>query len=79
MDTDLFVETVRNGSGGRLVDDTQHVHAGDGSSVLGRLTLRVVEVGGNCDHSILERLQHNIYRASRCPGNLPRFNVLYKL
>jgi hypothetical protein len=43
----LAVETVGNGGGGRLVDDTEDVKAGDRASVLSRKTLRVVEVGGD--------------------------------
>ena len=40
----LLVETIRNSGGGGLVDNTKDVHSGDGSGVLGSLTLRVVEV-----------------------------------
>merc|ERR1711957_576213 len=48
----LFVETVGNGGCGGLVDDSLHVHAGDGTSILGGLTLGVVEVGGYGDDRI---------------------------
>jgi hypothetical protein len=41
------VKTVSNSGGGRLVDDTKNVEAGDRTGVLGRQTLRVVEVGRN--------------------------------
>jgi NAD-specific glutamate dehydrogenase len=41
---DLFVESVSDSSSGGFVDDTEDVHARDGSSILGRLTLRVAEV-----------------------------------
>ena len=43
----LTVKTVGDGGGGRLVDDTKDVKTGDRTGVLGRQTLRVVEVGGN--------------------------------
>ena len=48
----LLVETVGNGSGGRLVDDTEDVEASNETGVLGSLTLRVVEVGGNGDDGV---------------------------
>jgi len=53
---DLLVEAVRDGSGGRLVDDAQNVETRDSSSVFGRLTLTVVEVRWNGDHCIRHRL-----------------------
>ena len=45
--SDLLVETVGDGSGGGLVDDTENLKTSDGARILGRQTLRVVEVGGN--------------------------------
>ena len=49
-------ETVSNGGSGGLVDDTENVEASDGTSVLGSLTLVVVEVGRNSDDSLLDLL-----------------------
>jgi hypothetical protein len=43
----LLVETVSNGSGSRLVDDSENLETGNSTSVLGSETLRVVEVGGD--------------------------------
>mmetsp|Transcript_19946 Transcript_19946/g.28113 ORF Transcript_19946/g.28113 Transcript_19946/m.28113 type:complete len:145 (-) Transcript_19946:350-784(-) len=40
-----FVKTVRNGSRSWLVDDSHNVEASDGTSILGGLTLSIVEVG----------------------------------
>lgn len=40
----LFVKSVGDSGGGRLVDNTEDSQTGDGASVLGRLTLSVVEV-----------------------------------
>jgi len=52
----LLVETVGEGGGGGLVDNTEDVETGDRTSVLGRLTLRVVEVGGDSDDGVLDLL-----------------------
>ena len=49
----LLVETVRERRGRRLVDDAEHVEAGDLAGVLRRLTLRVVEVGGHRDDGLV--------------------------
>ena len=47
----LLVETVGDSGGGRLIDDSLHGEARNGASVLGGLSLRVVEVSGDSDHS----------------------------
>ena len=51
---DLLVETVGNGRSSGLVDDTEDVQAGDETSILGSLTLRVVEVGGDSNDSVID-------------------------
>ena len=55
-DGDLFVflliETVRERCRGRLVDDAQDFEAGDLAGVLGRLSLRVVEIRGHGDDGL---------------------------
>lgn len=40
----LLVETVGDGGSGRFVDDTENLETGDGTGILGGLTLSVVEV-----------------------------------
>jgi len=47
----LLVETVGNGGSGGLVDDTADVETSDGTSVLGGLSLGVIEVSGDSDDS----------------------------
>jgi len=49
-------ETVSNSGGSGLVDDTEDVEAGNGASILGSLTLVVVEVGGDGDDGLLNLL-----------------------
>ncbi|KAL3812129.1 hypothetical protein ACHAXA_009388 [Cyclostephanos tholiformis] len=45
-----------NCCGGGLIDDTEDVEAGDGSGILGSLTLRVIEVGRYGDDGVLHLL-----------------------
>ena len=40
----LLVETIGDGGGGRLVDDTEDLKTGNSTSILGCLTLSVIEV-----------------------------------
>jgi hypothetical protein len=51
-----LTETVSDGSGGGLVDDTENIKTGDGSGVLGGETLGVVEVGGDGNDGLLDLL-----------------------
>jgi len=48
----LLIETIGNGSSSRLVDDTENVHTRDHTGILGSLTLGVVEVSGDGNHSV---------------------------
>ncbi len=52
----LLVEPVGERRRRRLVDDAEHVQAGDLAGVLRRLTLRVVEVRGDGDDGVRDRL-----------------------
>ena len=60
IDHDLLVvfliDAVGQRSSGRLVDDTLDVQAGNGACVLGSLTLAVVEVCGDGDDCLGDRL-----------------------
>lgn len=47
----LTIQTVRDGSGSGLVDDTEDVEASDETSILSCQTLRVIEVGGDTIYS----------------------------
>ena len=49
-------ETVGDSSSSWLVDDTENVESGDGTGVLGGLTLVVVEVSWHSDDSLLDLL-----------------------
>merc|ERR1719395_262857 len=52
----LLVEAVRDSRRRRLVDDAEHLHAGDGAGILRRLALRIVEVRRDRDHGVLHLL-----------------------
>ena len=52
----LLVEAVGERGRRRLVDDAQHLEAGDLAGVLGGLALGVVEVGGNGDDGLRDLL-----------------------
>ena len=57
----LLVETVGNGGGGRLVDDTKDGKTGDSTGVLGGLTLGVVEVCQFDEHLVRRVLAMNVH------------------
>merc|ERR1719282_1489438 len=50
----LLVQTVGDSGSGRLVDDTENVQAGNETSVLGGLSLRVVGVGWHGNDSVVD-------------------------
>src|SRR5262249_19906628 len=52
----LLVQPVRKRGSRRLIDDAQHFEAGDLAGILGRLTLRVVEIGWHRDDGLLNLL-----------------------
>ena len=52
----LLLEPVGERRRGRLVDDAEHFEARDLAGVLGRLALRVVEIGRHGDHRLRDGL-----------------------
>ena len=44
------LQAVRDGRGGRFVQQSQHIEAGEPRGVLGGLALGIVEIGGHRDH-----------------------------
>lgn len=61
-----LVETVGNSGGCGLVDDTEDVETRDGSSILGGLTLGVVEISGDCKISIRKLFAEEGECAKKC-------------
>mmetsp|Transcript_61485 Transcript_61485/g.70505 ORF Transcript_61485/g.70505 Transcript_61485/m.70505 type:complete len:335 (-) Transcript_61485:480-1484(-) len=57
----LLIQTVGNSGGGGFVDDSQDVEASDGSSILGGLSLGIVEVSGDSDNSVLNLLTEETF------------------
>ena len=66
----LLVQPVGQRGRGRLVDDPQHLEAGDPAGVLGRLPLGVVEVGRHGDDGLGDLLAEELRRRPRraCAG-----------
>ena len=57
----LLVKTVGNSSSGGLIDDTLDLKTSNGAGILGSLTLRVIEVSGNCNNSLLDNFTEIIF------------------
>lgn len=51
---DLLVKTVCNGGSSWLVDDSEDVETSDQTSIFGGLTLRISEVGWDCDDGVVD-------------------------
>ena len=47
-----------------FIDDTEHIQAGNTSRILGCLPLRIIEIGGNGDHRVLDLVAQRCFRVS---------------
>lgn len=50
----LLIQTIGDGGGSGFVDDSEHVEARDGTSILGGLSLVVIKIGGNGDNGVFD-------------------------
>ena len=50
----FFVKTISDGCSGGFVDDSEDIETSDGSSILGGLSLVVIEVGGDSDDCVFD-------------------------
>ena len=60
----LFIESVCQRGSRRLVDDTQHFETRDLARVFGRVALRVVEIRGDSDDRLRDRLAEIRFRVA---------------
>ena len=58
----LFIESVGERRGSRLVDDAEHFESGDFTGCLGGIALRVVEISRHGDHRLLDRFTEFRFR-----------------
>jgi hypothetical protein len=77
----LLVETVGERGGRRLVDDAEHLEAGDLAGILGGLALGIVEISRNGDHGLRDLLAKvglgvGLQLAEHESGNLLRRELL---
>mmetsp|Transcript_20688 Transcript_20688/g.29092 ORF Transcript_20688/g.29092 Transcript_20688/m.29092 type:complete len:169 (-) Transcript_20688:176-682(-) len=59
----LSAQSVGNGCCGGFIDDAKDVESGNSACVLGRLPLLIVEIGGDCDHSVLHLFSEVLLRS----------------
>jgi hypothetical protein len=57
----LLLKTIGKSGGGRFVDNTEDVETSNLTSILGSLTLRVVEVGRDSDNGVLDGLAQVVF------------------
>lgn len=60
----------------RLIDDSHHIQTGNGSSILGGLTLGIIEVGRNSDYSMCNLIKQ-VTLNQVVPFSLFFFHVYY--
>ena len=61
----VTIQAIGNGSSGRLVEQTEHVQAGQPCSILGGLPLRVVEIRGHGNDNTGQRTPQGRFRPMR--------------
>ena len=57
----FLIQTIGEGSRGRLVNDAQHGQAGDLAGIFGGLALAVIEIRGDRDNGFRDRLPEIVF------------------
>ena len=57
------IEAIRDGCGGGLADQAQHIESGQLRRVFGRLSLRFVEISGNGNHRAVDVVAEGVFGA----------------
>ena len=63
LSRNLLLETIGDGSGGRFADDIKDIKAGNGTGILGCLTLRAVEVNRDSNDGVSNSVAQICFRS----------------